>query len=654
MSISRALGKALQRANEALESRQYIRAVIGTPDGLTLDGDRPGYIWAQVKAADSVSVAQIRCDKVLPQMGMEVLCRKNRYDGVLEVVEGAPDVMSEYFDGMGSANVGPHGWAHGLYGPDVDWIESGRFLPLLVHPTYPQSLSVEIEPFYYVYSDSRQYYAGETVDLTAYVPSNSGEQRLIVIDLDPSTGTAAVIAADPVYSAIVPSQGHPFTSSDITAVSLTSGRLQVEALRLYTSQTEIGWLDYVTDLRPHFDIPTATLDASDITYTPAVDTDWDSDTDPGDLDDAVDQLAERVDDLEGGGSSNPLLITITAGENLSADDRIWFDPSDQKWYQVDIDDSTPLIGMIRAIATEAISADATGIAQIGGIYDGFSGLTPGGWVWASTTAGGYTQTKPSPAIGGSQVVIDRIGRALSSTDVLLSYSPLVFAKRDTVAVDGTLTLPHISDEEHVYTRRVFAQVKTKNYTADQCSGGTPTASSEYSGSYPVTNVFDGTTSTEWISDAGGLPQWVEYEFASAKAIRAVKVYAHATLTQAPGSFNIQYWDGDSWENASSETGIVWAIAGWKTFYIDADYSSTKWRIYVTSTPDGTYARMGEMEMLEIDYVQSEDCTIGRYSGGTRDIGETVGDGSGNNLDTQTTIINKIGAAKDLVVGVEFT
>jgi hypothetical protein len=42
-------------------------------------------------------------------------------------------------------------------------------------------------------------------------------------------------------------------------------------------------------------------DATDITYTPAVDTDWDSDTDPGDVDDALDQLAERVDDLEAGG-----------------------------------------------------------------------------------------------------------------------------------------------------------------------------------------------------------------------------------------------------------------------------------------------------------------------------------------------------------------
>lgn len=45
-------------------------------------------------------------------------------------------------------------------------------------------------------------------------------------------------------------------------------------------------------------------DASLVSYTPAVLTDWDSDTDPGDVDAALDQLAERVDDNETNISSN--------------------------------------------------------------------------------------------------------------------------------------------------------------------------------------------------------------------------------------------------------------------------------------------------------------------------------------------------------------
>jgi len=46
------------------------------------------------------------------------------------------------------------------------------------------------------------------------------------------------------------------------------------------------------------------VDAGDVTYTPTVAADWDGDADPGDLDDALDQLAERVDDLEGGAGHN--------------------------------------------------------------------------------------------------------------------------------------------------------------------------------------------------------------------------------------------------------------------------------------------------------------------------------------------------------------
>jgi hypothetical protein len=39
-------------------------------------------------------------------------------------------------------------------------------------------------------------------------------------------------------------------------------------------------------------------DAGDVEYTPSVLTDWDSDADPGDVNDALDQLAERIDDTE--------------------------------------------------------------------------------------------------------------------------------------------------------------------------------------------------------------------------------------------------------------------------------------------------------------------------------------------------------------------
>ncbi len=55
-----------------------------------------------------------------------------------------------------------------------------------------------------------------------------------------------------------------------------------------------------------------TPDASTVTYTPAVLTDWNLDTDPGNVDDALDQLAQRVDDLEA--AAHTVVTTIVMGD----------------------------------------------------------------------------------------------------------------------------------------------------------------------------------------------------------------------------------------------------------------------------------------------------------------------------------------------------
>lgn len=64
---------------------------------------------------------------------------------------------------------------------------------------------------------------------------------------------------------------------------------------------------------------THTHDASGITYTPSALTDWDSSSDPGDIDDATDQLAARVKTLEGagGGGATMAIGTYTGDGNAT-------------------------------------------------------------------------------------------------------------------------------------------------------------------------------------------------------------------------------------------------------------------------------------------------------------------------------------------------
>jgi hypothetical protein len=52
------------------------------------------------------------------------------------------------------------------------------------------------------------------------------------------------------------------------------------------------------------DVEGAAVDAAVVTYTPTTVADWDGAADPGNLDDALDQLAERVTDLEGAGGGS--------------------------------------------------------------------------------------------------------------------------------------------------------------------------------------------------------------------------------------------------------------------------------------------------------------------------------------------------------------
>lgn len=59
----------------------------------------------------------------------------------------------------------------------------------------------------------------------------------------------------------------------------------------------------------------AAPDASVVTYTPAVATDWDGDADPGNTDDALDQLAERTDNLEAGASADVFVDILVGFDN---------------------------------------------------------------------------------------------------------------------------------------------------------------------------------------------------------------------------------------------------------------------------------------------------------------------------------------------------
>lgn len=119
----------------------------------------------------------------------------------------------------------------------------------------------------------------------------------------------------------------------------------------------------------------------------------------------------------------------TAGETIAAGDLVFFQTSDQEWYQVDADTAAEVNGVQLGIALGAGTdgASITGGVQISGVYT-TTGLTAGDTYYASNTAG---------AISNSAGTTERaIGFALSTTKLLLNFSEMrlpIAGEKDALA-----------------------------------------------------------------------------------------------------------------------------------------------------------------------------------------------------------------------------
>lgn len=122
--------------------------------------------------------------------------------------------------------------------------------------------------------------------------------------------------------------------NECVAAAPTS-HIGVNAWRVY-DDTTIGTLsdnNKLADLRGIVGSAVAggVSDAADVTYTPTTLTDWTSDADPGDAADALDQLADRVTDLEaipGGTDANAIHVNV-ADELSGLPEETSLDPADR-------------------------------------------------------------------------------------------------------------------------------------------------------------------------------------------------------------------------------------------------------------------------------------------------------------------------------------
>lgn len=101
------------------------------------------------------------------------------------------------------------------------------------------------------------------------------------------------------------------------------------------------------------------------------------------------------------------------------------------------------------------------------------------------------------------------------------------------------------------------QMRATSGGADQCSGGTASASNA-AGANPAVNAFDGSNTTTWQTTAlPTLPVWLKYAFAAPVTVTQIAmVFSSAGYSFAPKAFDVQFSDDNSsWTTAWSASGL---------------------------------------------------------------------------------------------------
>jgi len=111
--------------------------------------------------------------------------------------------------------------------------------------------------------------------------------------------------------------------------------------------------------------PAHVHDASVVTYTPTVATDWDADADPGDANDALDQLAERVDDLEGAAGHTRLHAMTDVLDHSSGNWKVFYSDDGGTVHELALGGDGTVLTSTGAATAPAFEAAAAG----GGVSD---------------------------------------------------------------------------------------------------------------------------------------------------------------------------------------------------------------------------------------------------------------------------------------------
>ncbi|WP_337996234.1 hypothetical protein [Oleispirillum naphthae] len=378
------------------------------------------------------------------------------------------------------------------------------------------------------------------------------------------------------------------------------------------------------------------------------------------------RTAQAIAALSASGSE-----TITAGENLADRDLIYQDVFNQRgggatlWYKIDADATAPVrISPRVGIALEAISSAASGSAQVrSGRVDGFTGLTVGGLVWASATAGGVTQTAPAVPASGTQTASRLVGIAASATEIDFTPEAVTtfIARNSALTVGSSVVVNHWTDGG-ARERVPHAYVAAGGSSA--IAQGTGTAIGNMTENGGIAAAFDGNANQGHTSCAtkSGTTGFVGKTYSGGKrVIKAVAVGsnnygfiydgASVTLTLRGSDSAAAYGGGTSIATTTVSDASLLSVT---LEGANASTYANYWVDVLSSSGSENFCYCAELTFYEYSATRDEPVRIGSAtidSAATDCITVKFADASDANQDTNTTFINRSGAPRDVIVEV---
>lgn len=139
-------------------------------------------------------------------------------------------------------------------------------------------------------------------------------------------------------------------------------------------------------------------------------------------------------------------------------------------------------------------------------------------------------------------------------------------------------------------------------TSNTAPSGTAACSSKYGTPYDVWKAMDKQT-TCWVSAMASMPQWISYEFTSAKEIYGYKLKPqnYPYRDRNPMSWNFQYWEIDCWRTlhsvASSVEGDWYDNTTPRVRAFGCHVTATKFRLYINTNNGGDVVSIDEFDIF---------------------------------------------------------